>query len=71
MAEIYIYGRKTGLKWYSLWSWVGHVMGLQTHMDVWVWVARVRVRVDLESPTGNPHPWPGYGGFFLIKLNTS
>jgi hypothetical protein len=32
-------------------------------------VGWVRVWVDLRSPAENPHPWPGCGGFFLIKYN--
>ena len=42
---------------------VGPVMGLQTRAGTRVWVGRVRVRVDSKSPTENPHPWPGFGGF--------
>jgi hypothetical protein len=45
-------------------SRLGHIMGLQTHVGIWVWVVQLQVQVDLESPARNPHLWPGYGGFF-------
>ena len=41
-----------------------HVVGLQTHMGMWVWVRQVWVQVVFEIPIRNPHPYDGFGGFF-------
>jgi len=33
-------------------------------MNTWVWVGQIQI--DSKSPTKNPHPWPGFGGFFWV-----